>query len=194
MRQITNFARHQASLRFCCDRAARWLRGLASDHRGTAATEFAFVITPLAAIMIAILETSLVFFAQQTLETTAEKSVRQLITGTAQKAALSQSAFRTSVCNNLPRFMDCAKLMVDVRTVNSFSGANVTAPTLTFNAGGNVTNSWSYNPGTPGSITVVTIIYIWSVQNGPLSFDLSTLSSNRRSLYATSVFKVEPYT
>ena len=194
MRQISNFARHRASLRFCCDRAARWLRGLASDCRGNAATEFAFVIAPLAAIMIAILETSLVFFAQQTLETTAEKSVRQLITGTAQKAALSQSAFRTSVCNNLPRFMDCAKLMVDVHTVSSFSGANVAAPTLTFNAGGNVTNSWSYNPGTPGSITVVTIMYIWSVQKGPLSFDLSTLSSNRRTLYATSVFKVEPYT
>ena len=173
--------------------ATRRARCLATHRRGSVAIEFAFIAAPLAALMIAILQTSLVFFAQQTLETTAEKSVRQLITGSAQQGGTSASAFKTSVCSKLPVFMQCANVMVDVRTVTSFSNASVSSPTLTFDSNGNVTNSWSYAPGGAGSINVVTIMYIWNVQKGPFSFDLSTMSNNRRLLYATSVFKVEPY-
>lgn len=169
-------------------------RALARDRRGAAAIEFAFVITPLAAMMIAILQTSLVFFAQQTLETTAEKSVRQLVTGSAQQSGLSGPAFKTSVCSKLPAFMKCANVIVDVRPATTWSDASVTPPTITFDGSGNITNTWLYQPGTAGTITVVTIMYIWNVQKGPFSFDLSTMSNNRRLLYATAVFKVEPYT
>jgi hypothetical protein len=83
--------------------------------------------------------------------------------------------------------------MIDVRTVSAFSAASVSKPTLTLDANGKVNNTWNYQPGTAGSITVVTIMYIWSTQKGPMSFDLSTMSGNRRLLHATSVFKVEPY-
>ncbi len=168
--------------------------GLMGDRRGAVAIEFAFVAAPLVALMIAILQTSLVFFAQQTLESTAEKSIRQLVTGAAQKANTSSSTFKTSVCSKLPVFMKCANVMVDVRTATSFSGATVSSPTLTYDSNGNVSNSWTYAPGGAGTINIVTIMYIWDVQKGPFAFDLSTMSSNRRLLYATSVFKVEPYT
>lgn len=167
--------------------------GLAADQRGAVAIEFAFIAAPLAALMIATLQTSLVFFAQQTLETTAEKSVRQLVTGNSQKANITANAYKTLVCNNLPVFMKCANVMIDVRTATSFSNATVTSPTLTYDSNGNVNNSWSFAPGGAGTINVVRIMYIWDVQKGPFAFDLSTMSSNRRLLYATSVFKVEPY-
>jgi Flp pilus assembly protein TadG len=176
-----------------CDRATPLLRNFVNDRRGSVVVEFALVVTPLIALMLAILQTSFVYFAQQNLETTLEKSVRQLVTGTAQKAGLNQAAFRTSVCSNLPNFLQCDNVMIDVRTVAAFSGASVSKPTLTFDADGKVTNTWNYQPGTEGSITVVTIMYIWATQKGPMSFDLSTMSGNRRLLHATSVFKVEPY-
>lgn len=169
------------------------LRALLRDRRGNAVMEFGFVAAPLAALIIATLQTSLVFFAQQTLETTAEKSTRQLLTGAAQKSGLSANAFKTSVCNNLPAFMKCANVMVDVRTVTAFSNAAVSAPTITYDAGGAINNSWSFSPGGPGTINVVTIMYIWKVERGPFDFDLSTMSNSRRLLFATSVFKVEPY-
>lgn len=175
------------------DRATPLLRNIVNERRGSVVVEFALVVTPLVALMLAILQTSFVYFAQQNLETTLEKSVRQLVTGTAQKAGINQAAFRTSVCSNLPAFLQCDNVMIDVQTVSAFSGASVSKPTLTFDSDGKVNNTWNYQPGAEGSITVVTIMYIWSTQKGPMSFDLSTMSGNRRLLHATSVFKVEPY-
>jgi Flp pilus assembly protein TadG len=173
------------------------LTSLRKDTRGAAAMEFAFIATPLAALMVAALQTSLVFFAQQNLESAAEKSVRQIMTGQAQKANMSQASFKALVCSKLPAFMggsDCAtKLMVDVKTAATFAAASTAPPTVTFDSSGNVTNNWSYAPGQGGAINIVRIMYLWDTPGGPLGFDLSTMSSNRRLLYAVSVFKTEPF-
>lgn len=168
-------------------------RTLARDERGATIIEFAMICAPLFGLIIAILQVSLTFFAQQTLETTAEKSVRQLMTGDAQKVNMTQAAFKTAACNTLPAFLKCANLLIDVRTATNFSSASNAPPTITYNAAGNPNNSFSYNPGKPGEITVVKFMYIWDVQQGPLGLDLSTLSKGKRLLIATSVFKTEPY-
>jgi Flp pilus assembly protein TadG len=157
------------------------------------AIEFAFVVGPLVALLIAVLQTSLTYFAQENLETTAEKSVRQLLTGAAQNSNLSQAQFKSLVCSKLPAFMNCANILIDVQVADDFSTANTSTPKLTYDKQGNITNTWSYNPGAPGNITVVRIMYIWNVSKGPLGFDLSTLSTGQRLLISTSVFKTEPY-
>lgn len=167
---------------------------LARDRRGAALIEFAFVVGPFMALMVAVLQTSLTFFAQQNLETTAEKSVRKLLTGAAQNSNMTQSQFKALVCSKLPAFMKCANVIVDVQVASNFSSANTGVPTLTYDAGGNVSNTWVYQPGVPGDITVARIMYVWDVSKGPLGFDLSTLSSGKRLLISTSVFKTEPYT
>lgn len=169
-------------------------RRLARDTRGATIVEFAMVVAPLMALLVAILETSLTFFAQQTLDTTAEKSVRQLMTGTAQASGMSAAQFKTAVCTNLPAFMKCSRVMVDVQQVGtSFAAADPTAPTITFDSSGNPNNSFKFSPGGPGQITVVKIMYIWPVVGGPLGFNIATLSNGARLLMATSVFKTEPY-
>src|SRR3546814_15486596 len=76
---------------------------------------------PFIVLLIAILQTSLVFFAQQLLETTAEDTSRVILTNQAQKAGTSQADFKSAACSTLPSFMNCNDLMIDVRTVNSFS-------------------------------------------------------------------------
>lgn len=166
---------------------------LARDTRGSTLVEFAFIVGPLFALLIAVVQTSLVFFTQQSLETVAEASVRQLLTGAAQNSNLSQAQFKSLVCSKLPAFMTCANVMIDIRVASDFSTANTSAPTLTYDKNGNPTNSWTYSPGAPGEITVARIMYIWNVQKTPLGFDLSTMSNNRRLLVSTSVFKTEPY-
>lgn len=162
------------------------------DRRGSTLVEFAMVLAPLIALIVAILETSLMFFAQQVLDTTSEKSVRALLTGQSQRASTTQAQFKTAVCATLPSFMKCANVMVDVRTAAAFSDASTT-PTPTFGPTGNVTNTWTYAPGGAGTINVVTIMYIWKTEATSLSFDLSTMSGGRRLLVSTSVFKTEPY-
>lgn len=169
------------------------LRSLGRDRRGGVLVEFAFVVGPFVALMIAVLQTSLTFFAQQNLETTAEKSVRQLLTGSAQSSGMTKAQFKTLVCSKLPAFMKCSNVMIDVQVADYFSSANTGAPTLTYDAGGNVSNSWAYQPGVPGQITVARIMYVWDTSKGPLGFDLSTMSRGKRLLVSTSVFKTEPY-
>ena len=174
-------------------RRRRASANLAADQRGAALVEFAFVVGPMMALLIAVLQTSLTFFAQQNLETAAEKSVRQLLTGNAQASNMTQAQFKALVCSKLPAYMKCANVIVDVQAVSAFSSANTGVPTLTYDASGNVNNAWVYQPGAPGQITVARIMYIWDVRKGPLGFDLSTLSTGKRLLMSTSVFKTEAY-
>ena len=83
--------------------------------------------------------------------------------------------------------------MVDVETASSFSNANTSTPTLTFNAQGQVSNAWQYQPGNPGDIVVLRIMYQWPLVRGPLSLNLANLSNGNRLLMATAVFKNEKY-
>jgi Flp pilus assembly protein TadG len=177
------------------DRASRkhTVARLIADRRGAAAMEFGLIAAPMAALMVAVLQTSLTFFAQQTLESATEKSARQLMTGEAQKAGMTASQFKTLVCTKIPDFMQCANVMVDVQQATTgFSGANTSSPTITY-SGGKVSNTWAYTPGGPGTINVVKVMYVWKVSKGPFGFDLSTLSTGDRLLIATSVFKTEQY-
>ncbi len=177
---------------FRADASARLAR-FRDDRRGVTIIEFAFVAGPLMALIAAILQTSLVFFAQQNLETASEKAVRQLVTGNLQNASTTQAQFKTLVCSKLPSFMKCANVMVDVQSGTSFSSISTVTQPITYDGAGNPTNAWKYQPGGAGQITVVKIMYIWNVEKGPLGFDLSTMSSARRLLVSTSVFKSEPY-
>jgi hypothetical protein len=83
--------------------------------------------------------------------------------------------------------------MVDVQTAPSFAGANTSTPTLTFDKSGNVTNAWQCQPGSPGDIVVVQVMYQWPVFLGPLAFNLSNLSNGKRLLMSSAAFKNEPY-
>lgn len=145
------------------------------------------------ALLLAIGQTSLVFFAQQNLETVAQRVSRQLMTGNVQKAKLTQSQFNALVCSKMPSFMDCSNMMTDVRVVNSFSTATTGMPSITYDSSGKITNSWTYQTGNPGDILVVRVMYIWKTASAPLGFDLSNLTGQRRLLMATSVFKTEFY-
>jgi Flp pilus assembly protein TadG len=173
-------------------RAPKSIRAIRTDVRGATLVEFGFVITPFAALMVAILQTSLTFFAQQNLETAAEKSVRQLMTGQAQRAAMTQAQFKALVCTKIPTFMQCNKVTIDVQQASSFSTVSTAPPTITYDGSGNPTQG-AYTPGTGGTINIVKIMYVWDEQKGPLGFDLSTMSSGKRLLITTSVFRVEPY-
>src|ERR1700736_976406 len=76
-------------------------RRLLRREDGAAAVEFALVAAPFLALMFAIIETALVFFAGQYLETVVTDSTRLILTGQAQTSAWSQSQFQTQVCAKL---------------------------------------------------------------------------------------------
>src|SRR6266850_1253383 len=96
----------------------RFVRG----EQGIAAVEFGIVAAPFLALMFAIMETAIVFFASQTLETAVADSARLIMTGQAQSQGFTQAQFKTAVCAKILGLFDCASgVYVDVRTYASFS-------------------------------------------------------------------------
>jgi Flp pilus assembly protein TadG len=159
---------------------------------GSAAVEFAMVAAPFFALIIATLDLALLFVGQAALETAVEETSRLVLTGQALSGGLTQSQFQQDVCNALPTPFVCNGVMVDLRTSQSFAGATTTAPTLTYDANGNVTNTWQYQIGGPGSIEVMRVMYQWPVFPGPLNMSFANLSNGKYLLMATSVFRNEP--
>src|SRR5689334_5000603 len=89
-------------------RIARMLRRFGRRKDGAAAVEFAVVAAPFIAMLFAILETALVFFAGQTLETAVSDSSRLIMTGQAQTGNFDQSAFKNAVCTKIYGLFDCS--------------------------------------------------------------------------------------
>ena len=168
------------------------LRRFRRSQRGSTAVEFALVAVPFLALIVALIQTFLVFFAQELLETVVQQSSRLILTGQVQSQQMTQSAFQQAVCNQVVILFNCNGLMVDVQVANTWSSANTSAPTLTFNAQGQVANAWQFNPGTTGDIVVVRVMYQWPVFLGPLGFNLSNLSNGNRLIMASAAFQNEP--
>src|SRR5688572_2604957 len=99
-------------------------RSILRDNRGGVLIEFAAVAAPFFALIIANLVTALAMFTQQLLDTTTEKMSRRLMTGQEQQAGTTKAAFKTAVCSDLPTFMTCDRVMVNVAKVADFGSAN----------------------------------------------------------------------
>lgn len=169
------------------------LRGLPKDERAATAVEFAILVTPLLFLILAALQLGIIFFAGQCLQSAAISSARELMTGSAQDAGMSRSQFQNAVCTNAPVLFTCSGIMVDVQSASAYSNISTTPITVTYDANGNVTNTWSYSPGAAGDIVIMRVMYNWPVVAGPLLPGLANQPNGDRLLVATSVFKNEPY-
>lgn len=166
---------------------------------GAAAIEFAILAAPTIALIIAILQVSIIYFAQEALETAVEQTARMVLTNqapstgsTAASATAAQATFATALCANSPGLFNCSGFMINLQPEPSFASANIGVPTLTFGPTGNVTNAWQYNPGVPGDIMILQVMYQWPVFLGPLGFTIANLPNNKRLLMASAVFRIEP--
>src|SRR3954453_11259100 len=105
------------------------LRRFRRNRRGSAAVEFALVAPGFLALLFAIIETAIVFFAGQVLETVTQDSARMIMTGQAQNAGYSQSQFKDYVCGRINVLFDCVNgIYVDVQSYPAFSGVSVNDP------------------------------------------------------------------
>ncbi len=101
---------------------SRLMRRFVRQQDGSAAVEFGMVAVPFLGLTFAILETALVFFAGQTLETAVTDSARLIMTGQAQTGGWSKEDFKNAVCSHMYGLFDCAgKMYVDVKTYTSFA-------------------------------------------------------------------------
>jgi Flp pilus assembly protein TadG len=167
------------------------LRRFARRQDGAAAIEFAMVMAPFMLLMFLIMETALLFFAGQTLETAVADSARLIKTGQAQNAStpLTQETFKTEVCKHIFALFDCQNGMyVDVKTSTSFDAISTT---VTKDSSGNPVTT--YSPGGTGDIVVVRLLYKWPVLFPLTQKFLGDGGGNSRMLVATAAFRNEPF-
>src|SRR3954463_3404632 len=172
-------------------RNAHLMRRFARGEDGAAAIEFAMVAAPFLALLFAIMETALVFFASQTLETAVSDSARLIMTGQAQTKSYNAGAFKDAVCAKIGGLFDCAGgLKIDVKTYTKFSDVDNSPP---LDANGNLKTNFGYQAGGPGDIVVVRLMYQWPVYASLLGLSLGNMAGNKRLIMATAAFRNEPY-
>ena len=108
-------------------------------RKGATAVEFALVAAPFMALLVAILQSALVFFAGRVLDEVTEEASRYIMTGQAQQGNVNQAGFKTYVCTGsntsalVSALFTCSNIMVNVQNYADFASASTTSPTLTFN-------------------------------------------------------------
>jgi Flp pilus assembly protein TadG len=171
--------------------ARRLARRFGRNRRGSAAVEFALIAPIFFGLLFAIIETSLMFFAGQVLETAMQDSARLILTGQAQNGSYTQAQFKTALCARITALFDCANgIYVDVQSYPAFSNVTIADP---IDAGKNFVNNMQYDPGGAGDIVVVRAFYQWPLFVTALGYNVSNLSGNKRLLSATAAFRNEPY-
>jgi len=166
------------------------LRRFRRSRRGSTAVEFALVAPMFFALLFAILETAMVFFAGQVLETMTQEGARMIMTGQAQTAGYAQADFKNYVCNQISILFSCANINVDVQSYSTFS--SVVIPSQ-IDANGCFVGTNRYNPGGPSQIVVVQLSYQWPLLVTGLGYNISNLCGSKRLLSAAAAFQTEPY-
>jgi Flp pilus assembly protein TadG len=141
--------------------------------------------------LFAILETGIMFFAGQVLQTVAQDSARQILTGHAQTAGYTPPQFASYVCSKVPALFTCSDISVDVTSYSSFAAVSIVNPIDS--TGKFVGGAMQYNSGGTGDIVVVRLFYQWPLFVTGLGWNPSNLTGNKRLLVGMAVFKNEPF-
>ena len=184
------------------------LRRFAGERRGTSAVEFGLIAVPFLGLLLATLESGLVYLNSEGVEAAVQEAARNIMTGEAQAANISTANqfVSTYMCpatgpRILPSSVDCSKLIVDVRSATDFASADVSR--AFYQNPSNIT----FCPGSPGSIIVVRVAYpmpeylpLLGMVGGVLT-DIKTGLVNdvpgnpgwKHLIVGTAVFKTEPF-
>lgn len=169
------------------------LRRFRRDERGVTAIEFGVIALPFFALIFAIIEVGMVFFAAQTMETAVEMAARLVRTGEAHQREMTKDDFLGEICGVLEGLFDCRNgLRLDVRTYPAFGSIDLSVP---FDAQGNLdTKDFTYDMGKGGDIVVVRAFYEWPVLINLMGLDLANMPAGTRLLGTTTAFRNEPFT
>lgn len=149
-------------------------------EEGATAVEFGLLAAPFLAMVFAIMETGLVFFAGQVLETATANGARLIMTGQAQNGALTPDMFRDKICNSSYGLFTCDQLQVETKSYNSFSSADMSkTPTNGF--------------GGANCVVVLRVSYQWPVFVDYMSMMNAGDLGGHRQIVATSAFRNEPF-
>jgi Flp pilus assembly pilin Flp len=166
------------------------MRRFRRNRRGSAAVEFALVAPVFFALLFAIIETAMVFFAGQVLETGVQDSGRLIYTS----QNVSQVQFKQDFCNRVGALFPCDSLdlCLDVRRYAPGTVITLNDPV---DSGGNYVPNCIWQDPLPNYTMVVRAFYPWPLFVTGLGYNIANLKSsgsaigNSRLLAATAAFR-----
>ncbi|MEM1284387.1 MAG: TadE/TadG family type IV pilus assembly protein [Pseudomonadota bacterium] len=159
---------------------------------GATAVEFGLIAVPFFFLMMAIIETALIFLASQLLETGVSQAGRSIRTGQVQSQGIGEAEFRDMICGEVGVLFDCGpRLAIDVQRVETFDAAELALPVDV--ASGTYTGAFGFDPGTGGQTVVVRAFYLWPVLFNFFGLDAADVGGRQRILAATTAFRNEPF-
>ncbi len=164
--------------------AAKALRRFRRNRRGSAAVEFALVAPVFFALLFAIIETSLVFFASQVLETGVQDSSRLIYISQSVTAA----SFKQDLCNRVAALFSCANVCVEMKSYNAGAAINISDP---IDSSGNFNSTCTIDlPVNPSQTVVIRAFYQWPLIVTGLGYNIANIgrgtSNSKRLLAATT--------
>jgi Flp pilus assembly protein TadG len=175
------------------ERSKAFCRRLAADsQKGSAAIEFAMIAPVFFVLLMGILEGGLMFFSQSALQNAVTETGRQIRTGQAQAANMSQSQFRTSICNMVAPLIACdGNLQIDVQAYAGYSNVNENSPLQ-----GNGTLDPAQNHyivGNACDVVLVRAFYTEPVYTPVMEWFLVNMAGNKHLNTAATAFRNEPF-
>ena len=176
--------------------ALKQVRAFARDERGVTAIEFGILALPFFTIILAILQTAILFLATQVLDSAVEDASRRVRTGEAQ--SFTDTQFRSYMCGYTYGLLgDCSQIQIQSKVLTAgFTGVSKTVPqtcdttTCTWTAGWQAYDS--------GSSSCRAVVQVSAYYRYPLLvvlpyFNLKNQPDNYRLISAIRVFRNEPY-
>ncbi len=178
---------------------------LVRDERGVSAIEFGVLAIPFFAVIGAIFETSMVFFAGQVLDSAVNDAARKVRTGEAQAFLISD--FRDEICEGTYNLFNCSNIKIRVTTIGNLSTGGFATVAANLDTAPlkpppcvpatDATQCWDftevYVPGVADSIELVQVLYKWPIWIDFGGLNLDNQYDGARLLSVVRVFANEPF-
>ena len=153
----------------------KWRR-FRRNRRGSAAVEFALVAPVFFALLFAIIETAIMFFASQVLETMTANASRLIMTGTEQNSGdVVDGRLQAKGVQPDPRAVQLLQHLC--RCANCPDLQQCDASARPIDANGIFMPPNNYAPGGSSSIVIVRVFYPWQLFVTGLGYNISNMAA-----------------
>lgn len=164
-----------------------WLR----KKDGSVAVEFSLLLWPFVMLTLGIIEISFMYAAESLLEGATSQAARQVKTGQLQQSGAEdiEEAFRVELCSHIPVLIDCSKVQIEARVMDSFSDFD--AMSAQYDEEGNFEPEGFAIGGSSSKVLVRAVYYYPALT--PILAPMFPFPGRTRLFVATIVLQTEPY-
>jgi Flp pilus assembly protein TadG len=155
------------------------LKRFRKQEDGAAAVEFALIALPFFALIFAVFELAIFFFASRYVEDGLFNASRKVLTQRLPAGNVC-AEFKKELATNFTNWLDASKLVITAKPLSSFAGTEAAADFA----------SGTCSFGAPGSVVVLSVTYPYPFNGFRFTSGSAKIGTNM-PLFASTAFRVE---